>query len=126
MQRQQIAQGVDGGVDLRALLALGPVIASAPPLSGVDCSVRLSTITAVGSGARPVPTRSNTRKSRMIVAKTPAAGWRRVCWYTTHHGGRSCGISRHCSPPQTMKRSPLKTSRRSCRRCGASRSISVK
>ena len=47
MQREQVPQRVHGGVHLRSLLALGPVVAHTP-LSGVERSVRLSNTAAVG------------------------------------------------------------------------------
>jgi hypothetical protein len=47
-QRQQVAQRIDRDVHLRSLAALGSVMPAWAPDSGVDCSVRLLRLTAVG------------------------------------------------------------------------------
>jgi hypothetical protein len=72
-------QGVNGGVGLAPSALLVPVKTGAPPLSGVDCTVRLSRMTARGWGIRAAASRSRMRRSCAIAAKTPAASQRRVC-----------------------------------------------
>jgi hypothetical protein len=78
VQRQQMAQRVDGRVDLAAPLALGSVVARSSPTLGVERSVRLSSTAAVGSGARPASRRSTTRRSCTIASKTSAVSQRRA------------------------------------------------
>ena len=51
MQGQQLLERIHHDVDLRSLA----------PLSGVDCIVRLSSTTAVGSGSRPSANRRMAR-----------------------------------------------------------------
>ena len=41
-------------------------------------------------------------------------------------GGQSCGMSRQALPERVIQRSPLKTSRKRCSRCGVSSVIKVK
>jgi hypothetical protein len=102
MKRQQIAQRVDGHVDLRTLLALPTVIAGTLAALGRgtqrptidDCRGRFGLTTA----AR----RSTARRSSTSASKHPAASHRCVCWYTAAQGGRSFGIHRHGAPVFTM------------------------
>ena len=56
-----------------------------PPLSGVDWSVRLSKITALGASVRPATTRSTRRKSSARASKQPARSQRCVCCCTAVH-----------------------------------------
>jgi len=93
---------------LAAFAFLRPIVtATRPPLSGVDWSVRLSKITAVGTLSRRTAKRSNARKSSAIVSKHPARSQRWVCCCTACHGGRSLGSIRHGQPARTNHRSPL-------------------
>lgn len=50
-----------------------------PPLSGVDWTVRESTIIAVGCAVRPSSNRTIDRKSCAMVSNTPAWHQRRAC-----------------------------------------------
>jgi hypothetical protein len=50
----------------------------------------------------------------------------RICWSITDHGTKPLGIMRHCEPVQTIQRSLLNASRRSCSHCGASSRIKVR
>jgi hypothetical protein len=69
---------------------------------GLDCSVRLSKIAALGWWFRPSASRSTTRRSCTIASNTPAFSQRCVCWYTISHGGRSLGNIRHVAPLRMM------------------------
>ena len=77
-QRQQVAEGVDRGMQLGALLPLGPVVARPGAALGVDRKVRLSRMAALGSAARPSASRSTTRRSCAMASKQPAASQRRA------------------------------------------------
>src|SRR3954452_11530578 len=77
-------------------------------------------MTALGVGSRPTARRKISRRSCTIASKQPSLIQRWVCWYTNSHGGRLVGSIRHDAPARTIHRSPLKTSRNSYFRCGAS------
>jgi len=60
---QQLAQGVDRQMRLGTLALPVPVIPTRAPLSGDDCSVRASRMTALGCPVRPASRRSSKRSS---------------------------------------------------------------
>ena len=98
VEREQMAHGVDGGMHLGAFAPLVPVIPASCATLGVDCRLRLSKIAADVWSGRPAATRSSRRRSWTIASKAPAASQRKA----------------------------FKTSRKSCRRCGASSRTRVK
>jgi hypothetical protein len=59
---------------------LVPIKAGSRSTSGVDCTVRLSKITALGSAFRSNAIRNTARKSCAIASKHPALIQRCVCW----------------------------------------------
>jgi hypothetical protein len=109
---QQMPQGVHRDVRFAPCFAFMPVIAARSPLSGVDCSVRLSKMAAVGCSARPWASRNSAHRSWTMAANTPALINRWVYWYTVNQGGRSLGIIRQGAPARTIHRKALKTSRK--------------
>src|SRR5918911_5655012 len=80
-QGEQVSQSVDGRMHLRALLALGPVVARAVAAFGrraqraavEDRRRRVGRAT----GSQP---QSRTRRSWTIASKTPAASHLLACW----------------------------------------------
>jgi hypothetical protein len=65
-QGQQMPQCIDCQMDFRAFAFLGAVDPARPPLSGIDCRVRLSMLTALGVGCRSQAMRNSMRRSCAI------------------------------------------------------------
>ena len=86
---------------------LAPSKPARPPLSGVDWSVRLSRMVALGAAFLPAASRSTARRSCAMASKHPARTQRRVCCCTAGQGGRSWGSIRHGQPARTNQRRPL-------------------
>jgi len=80
MQGQPMPERVDGQMQLRSLLALGPVVAGPCSAFRVERSVRLSMTAAVGCSPRPAASRNTARKSSARASKHPARSQRCACW----------------------------------------------
>src|SRR6266516_1484943 len=124
VQGQQRSQRIHRQMDLAATASFGSVVARS--MAAFGTRLQRATIKNGRRGLRSCANRKSTRKSSTIASKTPALSHRWVCWYTAAHGGKSCGIMRHCAPVRTSQRKPLNTSRRGCSRCGASSVIKVR
>ncbi len=101
-----MAEGGYGRVYLRALLALGPILARGL-LSGVECSVRLSRTSAIGSGVRPEAGRKGARRLCTNASERPAL---RHLWSTDRrpptaadYWACSARGSSSCDPPQGVE-----------------------
>jgi hypothetical protein len=69
VQGQQMTEGINRPMGLAAFA----------PLSGLDCSVRLSKIAALGCSLRSSANRNSTRRSCTIASNTPAFSQRCIC-----------------------------------------------
>jgi hypothetical protein len=76
LQHQQVAQGVDRDLDLRAFAPFGSIVASPRSRIRVDCNVRLSRPTAVGWPFLPAHSRRINCTSATSASKQPTASQR--------------------------------------------------
>jgi hypothetical protein len=73
-QSEQMSEGVDGSVQLRALLALGAIVAGSVVALGAGAQrAAVEDRRRCGSGALPWDRRSSVRRSCTIASKQPAA-----------------------------------------------------
>src|SRR5215472_13671217 len=100
---------------LAAFDFLTAVVTALPPF----CTVLtdwLSMMARVGSGLRPACTRTRRRSSCMTCSHMPRLRQRQNVMYTTSHGGKSLGNSRHWQPVRCTYRIALQMARRECLR----------
>lgn len=98
VERQQMAQCVDGHVDLGALLGFPTVITSPLAAFGSRTQRPATIIAAIGLALRPAANRSTARESSTSALKHPAASEPCVCWYTPAPGRQVAG---HPPPGRT-------------------------
>jgi len=109
------AHGIYRDVAFAAFEFLAAVIAPLPPF----CTVLtdwLSMMARVGSGWRPACTRTRRRSWCMTWSHKPRLRQRHIVMYTTSHGGKSLGNSRHWQPVRCTYRIALQIARRECLR----------
>jgi transcriptional antiterminator RfaH len=114
----QVAQGVDGPMDLTAPAPFGPVVPG--PRAALAGALQGACLQHRRARRRRCTAGRHVQHGPQIVdqgLKDSAAIQRRACWCTAAQGRKPCGISRQGAPARSITQSmALRTSRKGCQR----------